>query len=95
MHTIGDQTRKVKLPWPKRRRRYGAAARFGCDFADRVVWRGELGFSEVGIADTDPVCRGGRSPRGLDAGCHGEMDYMARHGVSRRAPRRWCRNEFA
>jgi len=49
-------------------------------------WGRELGFAEVGIADVDL----GRAEAGLTAwlaaGCHGEMDYMASHGLKRARP---------
>jgi len=49
-------------------------------------WGAELGFQQVGIADCDLS----RAEAGLLAwlaqGCHGDMDYMARHGVKRSRP---------
>jgi hypothetical protein len=38
----------------------------------------ELGFAELGISDTELPPRKRGSVRWLDAGYHGEMDYMAR-----------------
>jgi len=50
-------------------------------------WGLDLGFAAVGIASTTNL---GKAEAGLlawlDAGCHGEMDYMARHGVKRARP---------
>ncbi len=49
-------------------------------------WARELGFQEVGIADTDLASAEEGLLAWLADGCHGEMDYMARHGVSRARP---------
>jgi epoxyqueuosine reductase len=50
------------------------------------AWGHELGFAEVGIADVDL----GDAEAGLQAwlagGHHGEMDYMATHGMKRARP---------
>src|SRR3982751_2261241 len=46
----------------------------------------ELGFQEIGAADTDRAKEEARLLSWLDAGRHGEMDYMARHGVARARP---------
>ena len=49
-------------------------------------WGRELGFQAVAVADTD---LSGAEPgllAWLEAGCHGEMDYMARHGAKRARP---------
>jgi epoxyqueuosine reductase len=55
--------------------------------ADRIkAWGRELGFAAVRIADP----RLPHAEAGLDAwlkgGCHGEMDYMAAHGMKRARP---------
>ena len=56
--------------------------------ANVAQWGREgIGFQEIGIADTDSTARN-RLLEWLEAGLHGEMDYMARHGVETRAPRR-------
>lgn len=51
------------------------------------VWGAGLGFAAIGIA---PVAGSEAAEAGLlawlAAGCHGEMDYMARHGVKRAWP---------
>ena len=49
-------------------------------------WGTALGFQEVGIADTDLDVAERRLLDWLDAGRHGAMDYMARHGVTRARP---------
>jgi epoxyqueuosine reductase len=49
-------------------------------------WGRELGFQEIGIADTDLSADEMRLLAWLDAGRHGAMDYMARHGVARARP---------
>jgi epoxyqueuosine reductase len=55
--------------------------------ADRIArWGRDLGFAEVGISDTDLSTEETRLVAWLDAGRHGEMDYMARHGVNRARP---------
>src|ERR1039457_112448 len=50
------------------------------------AWGIELGFQAVGIADTDIAAARGRLAQWLAAGFHGEMDYMARHGLKRARP---------
>jgi epoxyqueuosine reductase len=54
--------------------------------ADIRDWGKALGFQEVGIADTDLDVAERRLVEWLDAGRHGAMDYMARHGVARARP---------
>ncbi|HEY7943003.1 MAG TPA: tRNA epoxyqueuosine(34) reductase QueG [Casimicrobiaceae bacterium] len=60
------------------------------DFArlaqDIRAWGRELGFGEIGIADTGLDAEEARLLAWLGAGRHGEMDYMARHGVRRARP---------
>src|SRR5438270_6379973 len=46
----------------------------------------ELGFQEIGIADTELAADEARLLEWLAAGRHGAMDYMARHGVTRARP---------
>jgi epoxyqueuosine reductase len=50
------------------------------------AWGHELGFQAVGIADIDLAAAEGRLAKWLAAGFHGEMDYMARHGLKRARP---------
>jgi len=55
--------------------------------ADRIkAWGRELGFGQVGISATDLDEHEARLLAWLDAGRHGEMDYMARHGTKRSRP---------
>jgi len=54
--------------------------------ADIRAWGRELGFAEIGIADTELSVEEARLLAWLDAGRHGEMDYMARHGTRRARP---------
>jgi epoxyqueuosine reductase len=54
--------------------------------AQIVAWGRELGFDALGIAGTDLSEEEARLMSWLDAGRHGEMDYMARHGVARARP---------
>ncbi|MEJ2507918.1 MAG: tRNA epoxyqueuosine(34) reductase QueG [Gammaproteobacteria bacterium] len=49
-------------------------------------WGAALGFQAVGIADTDLDEAEGHLERWLQAGRHGEMQYMARHGTKRSRP---------
>ncbi|HEY3596574.1 MAG TPA: QueG-associated DUF1730 domain-containing protein, partial [Paraburkholderia sp.] len=55
--------------------------------ASRIkTWGRELGFGEIGISDTDLADAEAGLAAWLDAGCHGEMDYMAKHGMKRARP---------
>ncbi|GGY54441.1 tRNA epoxyqueuosine(34) reductase QueG [Pseudoduganella albidiflava] len=49
-------------------------------------WGRELGFAEVRIADIDLAAAEAGLQAWLDAGMHGEMDYMAAHGMKRARP---------
>ena len=49
-------------------------------------WGRELGFADVRIADIDLADAEQGLQDWLDAGRHGEMDYMASHGVKRARP---------
>jgi len=49
-------------------------------------WGAELGFADVGIADVDLRHAEAGLQAWLDAGRHGEMDYMASHGMKRARP---------
>lgn len=49
-------------------------------------WALDLGFSQVGIADTDLQLEEQRLQQWLDQGMHGEMQYMAQHGMMRARP---------
>lgn len=50
------------------------------------LWAKELGFAEAKIADVDLGEAEHSLQQWLDAGFHGEMDYMAAHGVRRARP---------
>lgn len=50
------------------------------------TWGRELGFQRIGIADIDLGQSEARLLDWLAAGFHGEMNYMARHGVKRSRP---------
>jgi len=50
------------------------------------TWGRELGFQAVGIADTDLAAAESGLAGWLAAGFHGDMDYMARHGLKRARP---------
>lgn len=59
----------------------------GPELASRIKgWGKALGFQEVGISDTDLVQAEARFLDWLGKGCHGDMDYLARHGVRRSRP---------
>src|SRR3970040_2128813 len=49
-------------------------------------WGEPLGFQKVGISDIDLSRAEPRLSEWLRAGFHGEMDYMAKHGVKRARP---------
>ena len=49
-------------------------------------WGAELGFQQVGIADSELGEAEARLLDWLGKGFHGEMDYMARHGTKRTRP---------
>jgi epoxyqueuosine reductase len=50
------------------------------------AWGRELGFAELRIADTDLSDAEAGLQSWLDAGYHGDMDYMAAHGTKRARP---------
>jgi epoxyqueuosine reductase len=50
------------------------------------AWGRELGFSELRITDTDLSQAEAGLQTWLDAGYHGDMDYMAAHGTKRTRP---------
>lgn len=54
--------------------------------ADIKLWGRELGFQQVGIADTDLSLAEERLAGWLADGFHGAMEYMARHGTRRTRP---------
>ena len=49
-------------------------------------WGVELGFAEIRITDVDLRHAEAGLQAWLDAGMHGEMDYMAAHGMKRARP---------
>ncbi|MCL9783843.1 tRNA epoxyqueuosine(34) reductase QueG [Vibrio sp. S4M6] len=49
-------------------------------------WAFELGFQKAGISDVDLSEHEPELQRWLDANYHGEMDWMARHGMMRARP---------
>jgi epoxyqueuosine reductase len=50
------------------------------------AWAQELGFARAGITGIDLSHAEAGLQEWLDAGFHGEMDYMARHGMKRARP---------
>ena len=54
--------------------------------ADIKRWGRELGFAEIGIADTDLSRAEIDHQAWIKKGFHGDMDYMAKHGAKRTRP---------
>lgn len=54
--------------------------------SDIKTWGRELGFQQVGIADTDLETHERYLERWLASGYHGEMGFMAKHGTKRTRP---------
>ncbi len=54
--------------------------------ADIKRWGRELGFSDIGIADTDLSSAEIEHQAWIKKGFHGDMDYMAKYGVKRTRP---------
>ncbi len=54
--------------------------------ADIKAWGKALGFQSIGICDTDLSLAEPGFAAWLERGFHGEMDYMARHGMKRLRP---------
>lgn len=50
------------------------------------AWAHELGFSQIGVAHVDLSDAEAGLQAWLDAGFHGEMNYMAAHGLKRARP---------
>ncbi|KPZ67868.1 Epoxyqueuosine reductase [Shewanella sp. P1-14-1] len=50
------------------------------------AWAIELGFAQLGITDTDLAEQEPKLQHWLDQGYHGEMSYMANHGMMRARP---------
>lgn len=58
-----------------------------CQLADNIkAWGKELGFAQIGITDTDLASHEQALQDWLNAGYHGEMSYMSRHGLLRARP---------
>lgn len=54
--------------------------------ADIKRWGRELGFAEVGITDTNLADAEAEHQAWIKKGFHGDMDYMAKHGLKRTRP---------
>ncbi|MBE8167913.1 MAG: tRNA epoxyqueuosine(34) reductase QueG [Shewanella sp.] len=55
--------------------------------ADNIkLWGKELGFAQIGICDTDLTAEEPKLQQWLDNGYHGDMHYMANHGMMRARP---------
>jgi epoxyqueuosine reductase len=60
---------------------------FGGELVRRLEgWASELGFSQIGVADVDLAAAEAGLRAWLEAGFHGSMAYMARHGMKRARP---------
>ncbi len=59
----------------------------GQELVDRIpIWARELGFSQIGIADVDLTAAEPGLLAWLSQGYHGDMAYMASHGLKRARP---------
>jgi epoxyqueuosine reductase len=56
------------------------------------TWSRELGFQQLGVSDVDLSTHEKHLNRWLDAGYHGEMDYMQKHGSKRSHPEQLIEN---
>ncbi|OLQ86007.1 tRNA epoxyqueuosine(34) reductase QueG [Vibrio ponticus] len=57
------------------------------ELADKIkIWAKQLGFQKVGICDVDLKEHEAELQKWLEAGYHGSMDWMARHGMMRARP---------
>ena len=54
--------------------------------AQMRAWGHALGFSQIGVAGIDLASAEPNLLAWLDNGCHGDMDYMALHGLRRARP---------
>lgn len=54
--------------------------------ADIKRWGCELGFADIGIADTDLASAEAQHQAWISKAFHGDMDYMAKHGTKRTRP---------
>ncbi|MGZ9002128.1 MAG: tRNA epoxyqueuosine(34) reductase QueG, partial [Methylophilus sp.] len=54
--------------------------------ADIKRWGLALGFDHIGITDTNLNAAEAEHQAWIAKGFHGEMDYMAKHGVKRTQP---------
>jgi epoxyqueuosine reductase len=68
--SVSDATRALDEAWVARLRGWAREAGFG-----------SLGVADIDLRDAEPGLLAW-----LAAGCHGEMDYMARHGLRRARP---------
>ena len=50
------------------------------------AWGHELGFQALGFTGIDLADHEGYLSKWLDAGYHGDMEWMARHGAKRSQP---------
>jgi len=68
----------------------GESRKMSVQFAELAAcvktWGRELGFQQIGITDIDLSQHETRFLRWLAAGFHGQMAYMARHGIKRSRP---------
>jgi epoxyqueuosine reductase len=68
-------------------RRDDAGTDHPAELAERIrEWGAALGFQSIGFSDIELAADEAHLNAWLDAGMHGEMDYMARHGTRRSRP---------
>lgn len=64
----------------------GDGARWASLAIQIKAWGKALGFDEIGIADTDLSASEAGLAAWVEAGFHGQMDYMYKHGTKRTRP---------
>jgi epoxyqueuosine reductase len=89
-HTIASRATSAAhaqaAPEPQGATRSAAPRDWAALAASIGQWGRDLGFEAVGISDVDLAIEELRLLNWLDAGRHGEMHYMARHGIRRARP---------
>jgi epoxyqueuosine reductase len=84
--SVAAASGRAKVSWSGLAKIEDMERDWGLFAADIKRWGIELGFADVGIADTDLSTAEPRLQAWLAQGFHGEMDYMERHGLKRARP---------
>ena len=88
--SAGSRTRRDLLRHVKLASRSKQTCSMNIDYqalANNIkLWAKELGFADAGITGTDLKTEEQHLQKWLDAGYHGEMGYMASHGMTRARP---------